>query len=310
MKYYILIIAILALINCYEHPVNQMMVDEIKATATWTPMEVDENPFANWSIEDIKSLMGAKLGDDNEELANLEILEVDGEELEDYPENFDGRQEWGSSIHPIRDQGKCGSCWAFGATEALSDRFAISSHGDTDLIFSPQDMVSCSQQNYGCNGGFVPKAWNYFKVKGAVTEECVPYVSGDDGQRHACPKTCVNEDVEHIRYKSASIEHASSTKGARAMMMEGPIEAAFSVYEDFMNYKSGIYQHKSGKLLGGHAIKCLGWGKEGDLYYWLCANSWNTSWGDNGFFKIQMGECGINNKIYAAAPVIKSQVSE
>lgn len=66
-----------------------------------------------------------------------------------------------------------------------------------------------------------------------------------------------------------------------------------------MTYKSGVYVHKTGSALGGHAIKILGWGKESGLDYWLCANSWNNQWGDDGYFKIAMGNCGINNGIVA-----------
>lgn len=64
------------------------------------------------------------------------------------------------------------------------------------------------------------------------------------------------------------------------------METRFDVYSDFMNYKSGVYKHVGGKLEGGHAIKILGYGKEDGLDYWLCANSWNTTWGMDGYFKI------------------------
>ncbi|MDN4175924.1 C1 family peptidase, partial [Nocardioides sp. SOB77] len=60
----------------------------------------------------------------------------------------------------------------------------------------------------------------------------------------------------------------------------GPVEAAFTVYEDFLSYKSGVYQATSSQALGGHAIKILGWGVENNTPYWLVANSWNTDWGD------------------------------
>merc|ERR1712243_540613 len=69
----------------------------------------------------------------------------------------------------------------------------------------------------------------------------------------------------------------------------GPAEAAFTVYEDFPNYKSGVYQHVDGKPLGGHAIRLLGWGEENGTPYWLVANSWNYDWGDGGTFKILRG---------------------
>ena len=64
---------------------------------------------------------------------------------------------------------------------------------------------------------------------------------------------------------------------------------------------SGVYEHKSGSMLGGHAIKLLGWGTENGVDYWLVANSWNPDWGDNGFFKIRRGtdECGIESNVVA-----------
>ncbi|MEQ2216980.1 hypothetical protein XENOCAPTIV_028057, partial [Xenoophorus captivus] len=84
----------------------------------------------------------------------------------------------------------------------------------------------------------------------------------------------------------------------------GPVEGAFTVYEDFPSYKSGVYKHVTGSALGGHAIKVLGWGEENGVPYWLCANSWNTDWGDNGFFKILRGSdhCGIESEMVAGIP--------
>jgi len=76
------------------------------------------------------------------------------------------------------------------------------------------------------------------------------------------------------------------------------VETAFEVYSDFMNYQSGVYQHTTGTLEGGHAVKMLGWGTESGVNYWLCANSWGTSWGISGFFKIKQGDCGIDQAVY------------
>jgi C1A family cysteine protease len=66
------------------------------------------------------------------------------------------------------------------------------------------------------------------------------------------------------------------------LMTNGPVEGAFTVYADFPTYKSGVYQHVSGGVLGGHAIRILGWGTENGTPYWLVANSWNPDWGDHG----------------------------
>jgi cathepsin B len=85
------------------------------------------------------------------------------------------------------------------------------------------------------------------------------------------------------------------------------METAFTVYSDFMSYKSGVYHHVAGSSVeGGHAIKVLGWGHEEGMDYWLCANSWGTSWGIDGFFKIKFGEGDIGKTAYGCTPDISS----
>lgn len=81
------------------------------------------------------------------------------------------------------------------------------------------------------------------------------------------------------------------------------METAFTVYSDFMNYQSGVYHHVSGSVEGGHAVKILGWGTESGMDYWLCANSWGTSWGEQGFFRIKQGDCNIDTALYACTPI-------
>jgi cathepsin B len=87
-------------------------------------------------------------------------------------------------------------------------------------------------------------------------------------------------------------------------MKHGPVEAAFTVYSDFPNYKSGVYHYTSGSQLGGHAIKIIGWGVENGENHWIVVNSWNEDWGDRGTFKIRRGtnECGIEGGVVAGIP--------
>ena len=93
-------------------------------------------------------------------------------------------------------------------------------------------------------------------------------------------------------------------------MNYGPVEAAFTVYADFPTYKSGVYKHMSGKELGGHAIKIIGWGTEDGNDYWLVNNSWNSDWGDHGTFKILRGinECGIEGEVVGVH--VKSEMTD
>lgn len=87
----------------------------------------------------------------------------------------------------------------------------------------------------------------------------------------------------------------------------GPVVSTFNVYEDFIDYKSGIYQHITGEIIGMQNIKIIGWGINDDgIKYWLCANSWNVIWGEKGFFRILKGEneCGIEEYAIAGMPKI------
>ena len=88
------------------------------------------------------------------------------------------------------------------------------------------------------------------------------------------------------------------------IMTHGPVEAAFTVYEDFLAYKTGVYSHTTGQALGGHAIRILGWGVENGTPFWEVANSWNSDWGNQGYFRIARGsdECGIESGVVAGEP--------
>jgi cathepsin B len=213
----------------------------------------------------------------------------------DVPDNFNSYDRWPGFCHPIRDQARCGSCWAFAASEVLSDRFAIASNGTINKILSPEDMVSCDTTDSGCNGGYLDHAWEYLVDHGIVTETCFPYGS-QKGKAPACIHACVDGKEPFVKYKAFDFYQLKTELDIqKEIMTNGPVEAGFTVYTSFMAYKSGVY-HK--RLLdipeGGHAIKIVGWGIEAPLHkwqkpqkYWLCANSWTDKWGDRGFFKIR-----------------------
>lgn len=250
------------------------------------------------------------------------------------PKEFDSRAEWGDkcpSLNQIRDQASCGSCWAMSAAETMSDRLCIESGGKEQVYLSAQDLVSCCgfSCGFGCSGGFPSGAWNYFVKTGLVTggpygdkDACFPYalpqcshhVNGsfpscsEGGSSPSCPHSCKNganwSADKHKGVKSYAIR-SSESDIQMEILQHGPVQAAFTVYEDFPNYKSGVYQHVTGRSLGGHAIKIIGWGEEDGTPYWLVANSWNVEWGDKGYFKILRGanECGIESSVVAGLAI-------
>lgn len=109
-----------------------------------------------------------------------------------------------------------------------------------------------------------------------------------------------HNDFESDKYTfdgSVTLFPSSEATLQKAIMTDGPIEVAFSVYSDFENYAGGIYQHVTGSYEGGHAVRMVGWGVEDGVKYWKIANSWNPYWGENGYFRILRGsdECGIES---------------
>lgn len=247
---------------------------------------------------------------------------------DDLPESFSGEEKWSNceSFKEVRDQSACGSCWAVAAASALSDRLCVANEQKSQKRISSLDLLACCDAcGDGCNGGELFESFHYAKEKGLVTggefgdkNSCKPYPfppcnhhsSGpyDDCSQHdystpECTATCVENYP--VPYKSDKIflKQAYSVRGEKQIMKDlmtyGSLEVAFDVYEDFMLYKSGIYSHTSDNLLGGHAVKLVGWGIENGIKYWVCVNNWNSNWGEKGAFRIKRGvdECGIEDDV-------------
>merc|ERR1712151_894299 len=127
------------------------------------------------------------------------------------------------------------------------------------------------------------------------------------------PKACdVDAKAPHNNFEEDKYGYNGQTITARgemgikqAIMAGGPMEVAFTVYSDFENYASGIYHHTGGSVAGGHAVKVVGWGVESGVKYWKIANSWNPYWGEKGYFRIRVGECGIDDQAVASSPDAK-----
>jgi len=305
----LLLLAFVVFVAVAVSPVQKVDV-QIKnpKMRTWQA-GVNEN-FKNFTKSDVKKLLGWKPRKDKEPLPKIQ------HKISGLPVNFDSSIHWPQckTIGTIYDQARCGSCWAFGAVEAISDRLCIQTN--TTLLLSFQDMNSCGPDD-GCNGGDAGDAWNYAQNSGIVTSTCYPYTipTCPPAQEPClnfvatpdCNQQCVDSEVwsssKHFMSSAYSVG-PSASQIQQEMFTNGPVEACFSVYEDFVTYKKGVYSHTTGDYLGGHCVKCIGWGVENGTPYWLCNNSWTTYWGNNGQFKILRGqdECGIEDDVVAGMP--------
>lgn len=251
------------------------------------------------------------------------------------PAYFDAREKWPNcpSIGEIFDQGSCLSCWAVGAVTAMSDRYCIHSNQTKHFQFSANDLLACcSDCGHQCLGGMKDYAWIYWHKHGIVSgggygsgTGCRPYQYepckfGDDGEIYCEPDLTKLEPPKCVRKCQSGYEVDYEDdlkfgeqpygvgKSVRQIQMEimtnGPVEAAFTVYEDFLHYTGGVYRYKKSREYGQHSVRLLGWGVENNTDYWLAANSWGSKWGDKGFFKIQRGvnQCGIEEDVAAGMP--------
>ncbi|XP_077343940.1 tubulointerstitial nephritis antigen [Lithobates pipiens] len=250
---------------------------------------------------------------------------------EEFPLYFVSSYKWPQYIHRPLDQKNCAASWAFSTASVAADRIAIHSEGHYTSNLSPQHLISCNVHNQnGCRGGHIDGAWWFLRKHGLVSHECYPFIAEDSNIVHTmcnlssatnkygksyATKPCPNSFVDsNYLYQCSPPYRIPSNE--RAIMKEifenGPVQAVMTVYEDFFLYKSGIYRYSGldketsdRHLKGTHAVKIIGWGAQGNSEkdkFWIIANSWGNSWGENGYFRIHRGknECGIESLIIAA----------
>ena len=197
-------------------------------------------------------------------------------------------------LSPVKNQGKCGSCWAFSATNAL-ETFMRSEGYPVDRL-SEQELVDCSKENNGCNGGFMHTAFDYIiKEKGLSSEEKYPYLAKTMDCRHS---NCAVDDQENFipKLKGSSLINYEFTVPKsiidRLLSIQiSPICIALdasSIY--FRFYKSGVIDIDLKEQKLNHAVLLVGYGYDEEGLYWIIQNSWGEKWGENGFCKIRVKE--------------------
>jgi len=213
-----------------------------------------------------------------------------------YPTAFDLRNVGGRNyITPVRDQGGCGSCVAFGAIATIEGT-ARKRANDPNLAIdlSEAHLFYCiaGAQGRNCgNGWWVPPSLTAAQNPGIVDEACFPYTAGDQ----AC-KLCTDWQNRVAKITSWH-EITAVTDMKNWLSTNGPLAACYTVYSDFFQYKSGIYRHVSGDVRGGHCVSCVGYNDT--QQYWIMKNSWGAAWGEQGFFRIGYGQCGIDARMWA-----------
>ena len=213
--------------------------------------------------------------------ANREYVTIDRS-----PDMTAGLIDWaGKFTTPVKDQGYCGSCWAFSATEQIESD-AIRTLGVT-YVLSPEQITQCDTTSYGCSGGWSENAYNYVKKAGGIeTEANYPYTSYS-GTTGTCKVNTAKFVVTVSSYKTLSGESAM----ASYVQTSGPLSVCVDA-NNWNSYTGGIMT-TCGKSVD-HCVQATGVDTSS---YWKVRNSWGTSWGESGFIRLKYGAntCAITH---------------
>jgi C1A family cysteine protease len=269
-------------LNLYAQKVA--FVREHNANVIGNDATVGINHMADWTDAEYKRLLGYRTRPQAAKAAETFTGDVTTA-----PDSIDWRAK--GAVTAPKNQGQCGSCWAFSTTGSMEGRYQIA--GNKLTSFSEQQFVDCSTSfgNAGCQGGLMDDAFKYAEGVAIDTEADYGY-TGRNGTCHA--KAGVTE------VKSFSDVKTKSADALKAAVAEGPVSVAIDAAGiGFQLYFGGIMKHFCGTSLD-HGVLVVGYGTDKGEDFWLLKNSWGGSWGEKGYFRIfrdqkstDAGVCGL-----------------
>lgn len=254
-------------------------------TSTFT---LGHNDFSDLSWSEFKAMYVSGM-DSNPHLRRPKNYDLSMQGVEAKADSVD----WvtAGAVTPIKNQGQCGSCWAFSTTGSFEGAYQIAT--GSLVSFSEQQLVSCDKVDDGCSGGLMENGLTWIKKNGGIcTESSYPYTSGE-GTTGTCKEKCSN-----VGTLKAYTDVTPSDEGALKTAVEkGPVSVAIEADKSvFQLYAGGVFT--SAKECGtslDHGVLAVGYGTDGSNDYWKVKNSWGSSWGEKGYIRMERGAdcCGI-----------------
>uniref|UniRef100_A0A6G1S8K2 Cathepsin L n=1 Tax=Aceria tosichella TaxID=561515 RepID=A0A6G1S8K2_9ACAR len=252
------------------------------------------NHMADWTQEERASLKGLRY-DPIEHERRLEASRNDPflQAILDDPAPVPAEVDWRkvpNRVTEVKDQGQCGGCWAFASTGVLEGQQVVRNFTKTLVPLSEQDLIDCSQQNMGCDGGLMSLAFSDVESTGGIENEIDYPFKGDDGVNCSLKKDKI------VMTDSGSVDLPQHNEQIikATVSKYGPVSTGIFASPKFQYYTSGVFNDPDCNDKLDHAVLIVGYGKdpkEGD--FWIVKNSWSDAWGDKGYIKMKFGICGI-----------------
>jgi hypothetical protein len=204
------------------------------------------------------------------------------------PDSFDWNDK--GAISPVKDQQQCGSCWAFSATET-TESYHFIDHGNLPIL-SPQQIVDCDTDSYGCNGGWTEHAFNYVISAGGLdTESSYPYTA-QDGTCNYQPSNS-GASIKSWAYVTQSDDENAMQQ---SLYTTGPASVCVDA-SSWSSYQGGVLTDCGDSV--DHCVQLTGWSTQSGTAAWNVRNSWNTNWGVNGYIYLARGgnTCDIGSDV-------------
>ena len=285
-------------LDVYKKHLKEIENHNKDKTSTYT---LGVNEFTDWSFDEFQNkFLGEKLKNSIWDKFMSWFYAKAKSTLWEAPlERKNEKVDWSqdpTKVGPVRQQGSCGSCWAFAAADATAQALAILYNQPLETL-SPQELVSCNKDgiNEGCNGGHHTIAWNYIRKYGLSTESSYPYF-GQDG-------VCQHEKTGSGQFKVQNWKSnlVIGPEPVLEFLKVNTATLALHVQSDFQYYKSGIYNPSTCRTkANNHVVSLVGYDLTSNIPHFIIQNSWGRSWGESGRMRLAIatngGICGCTEK--------------
>eukprot|EP00928_Gymnodinium_smaydae_P039850 TRINITY_DN27134_c0_g1_i1.p1 TRINITY_DN27134_c0_g1~~TRINITY_DN27134_c0_g1_i1.p1 ORF type:complete len:372 (-),score=92.72 TRINITY_DN27134_c0_g1_i1:79-1194(-) len=272
--------------------------------------------FSDLSSEEFaKTHLGYRRSSRDELAAPVPVLDLSELQAELAPASVDWRAK--GAVTAVKDQGDCGSCWAFSATEEVESAVFMAT-GKLEQL-STQQIISCDKKDLGCDGGDTVSAYKYLEKAGGIDlASDYPDKSHTTGESGKCSRLHKKKVAKVTNFSYAvkpcttgACKHQDEQGLMAALATHGPVSICVNAGDDsWQNYKRGVMTKKCSGAADDldHCVQLVGYNQGGPTPYWIVRNSWNKDWGINGYMYLKMGSnsCGVADE----ATIVRAQAEE